>query len=64
MTPERAYEILRLDARWSTYRKHMTAEEIAFVIEGWRRMPESTSFYDALARVAREQEPFGPRIAV
>jgi len=61
MTPERAREVLQLGAQWSEYSKHMTPEEIAYVREGWQRMPGFTCFYDAIVRVAKQVYPFGER---
>ncbi len=58
MTPERAKEVLQLGAQWSEYRKHMSQEEIAYVTDGWKRMPGSTCFHDALIRVAKQVPPF------
>lgn len=58
MTPERANEVLRLGAQRDEYRKHMTQEEIAYVTDGWKRMPGSTCFHDALLRVAHQVPPF------
>lgn len=58
MTAERAKEVLQLGAQWDEYRKHMTPEEIAYVTDGWKRMPGSTCFHDALLRVAHQVPPF------
>jgi hypothetical protein len=60
MTPQRAKEVLELGAQWSEYSKHMTPEEVAFVSDGWKRMPGYTCFYDALVRVAQQRHPFAP----
>ena len=58
MTPERAKAVLELGAQYSEFRKYMTADEIAYVTAGWKRMPGSTCFHDALIRVAHEVPPF------
>lgn len=58
MDSVRAKQIIALGAQWSEYSKHMTSDEIAYVTAGWKVMPGSTCFYDALVRVARQEHPF------
>jgi hypothetical protein len=53
MTSERAYEILRLGAKWCNWGKFCTEEENAFVMEVWDKMPGHTCWYDALVRIAK-----------
>lgn len=58
MRQTRAAEVLQLGAQYSEYRKHMTPDEVDYVLAGWKRMPGFTCFHDALLRVYRQQHPF------
>ena len=61
MTPERAQEIL--ESRSPFGEISISAEEKKYVNGIWVRMPGSTSFYDALVRIAKgEAEHVKPMI--
>ena len=60
MIKARILQILSLGSQFGDYRKHMTPEEIKYVLAGWQVMPGATCFYDALVRAAKQQHPFDP----
>lgn len=56
MTRERAEEIRKAiwaAHGWGQVGQHYTAEEREEINRFWTRLPGSTSFYDAVARMAR-----------